>query len=676
VGFRLPAAWGSNLVSRLATGAGGNLAIGAASRALSERTLAASGMDDLAEQYGGDAAAAFLDVGMGLAFGGLAHLQAPRAIGKAEAAALLTASNAHHFRNGTAPGAALDTASDAGHVRALEDAVRQVLNGENVNVAAAIPEAGLAFVPRAAEATPVAGDYDAFRHALESGGRADAASPTSSATGIDQFTAGTWRRVVAKAKPAWAEGLTDKQLLALRKDPARSAEMERVLRAENAASLEASGLPASNLNLYAAHHFGPAVAKKFARAGDDVPMEQVLSAEQMRANAYLQGKTKGEAIANWTRRAKRAGVNVDGSLVDTNPAGQALRQRLVADPDQLMRDYAAIEDSNGGTVLNTDVARELAPEYLADRTRSADVHEAASDTVKTIYETKLAQPTPEGLDRRVLFTAGGTGAGKTTGMQAMGGSLGRPEIVYDTNMNTLASAVEKVEQALAAGRDVDVLYVYRDPVEALTGGAIPRAERQAAKFGTGRTVPLDEHAKTHLGVRGVMEAIAEKYRDDPRVQITAVDNSRGKGKQEMVELASLPRVEETTLRERLEEALDQARTGGLAEDLYRGFRSPGREARPALAGNRAADGGEAPATERAPGQVRPDAGPAGESSDAYAAAADQAILDTPDLMVVDDAGNVRPAAEVMAELQATADAAAVEAQAVATAVNCALGSGT
>src|SRR3546814_19896554 len=63
-----------------------------------------------------------------------------------------------------------------------------------------------------------------------------------------------------------------------------------------------------------------------------------------------------------------------------------------------------------------------------NRTRSADVHEAASDTVKTLYESKLAQPTPEGLDRAVLFTAGGTGAGKTTAVNAAGDAFGKPEI--------------------------------------------------------------------------------------------------------------------------------------------------------------------------------------------------------------------------------------------------------
>src|SRR3546814_17644081 len=40
------------------------------------------------------------------------------------------------------------------------------------------------------------------------------------------------------------------------------------------------------------------------------------------------------------------------------------------------------------------------------------------------------------------------------------------------------------------------------------------------------------------------------------------------------------------------------------------------------------------------------------SADEFATAAGEAIRETPDLMIVDDAGNVRPAGEVMAELQA------------------------
>lgn len=251
-------------------------------------------------------------------------------------------------------------------------------------------------------------------------------------------------------------------------------------------------------------------------------------------------------------------------------------QAKLADHPAAVAEYSQNPDSAGGTILNTDIARELSPDYLADRTRSAPVHEPASQFIKRLYAEKLAAPTPEGLDRTVLFTAGGTGAGKTTALKKMSGAV-RPEIVYDTNMNTLASAEKKVKQALDAGRDVRILYVYRDPVDALIHGAVSRANRQVQEHGTGRTVPLGEHARTHLGVRGVMEALAEKYRNDPRVDIHAFDNSRGKDLGRFSALEDIPRVEENGLHERLKAALDEEyRAGGISDATYAGFNERGR----------------------------------------------------------------------------------------------------
>ncbi|PZQ26799.1 MAG: hypothetical protein DI562_14435, partial [Stenotrophomonas acidaminiphila] len=477
-GMRLPPAFGSTLGQRIASGAGLNLALGTAGAAVQHQALKSGGYEKQAQAYDpADIEARTVDLLTGAVFGGIAHAGAPR-VPLDQRDALLTARNADRFqRTATEPLVADEGAAIRGQ-DALQDALEQLARGEPVNVVDTIrpsdfllPVADQAPAPEAA----ALGGYQAFRRALESGGRADARNPESSALGIDQFTAGTWRRMVAKTKPEWAQGLDDAQLLALRADPARSTEMVAALDAENAAGLRAEGLPVDAYTLYAAHHFGLAGGRRFARSDGATPMERILSRGQLEANPYLRGLTKDEAVANWNQRAKRAGVLPDGGLVDTDPAGQALRERLVTDPDKLLRDYAALEDSDGGRVLNTDTARELSPEYLADRTRSADVHEAASDTIKLLYEQKLAQPTPEGFDSTVLFTAGGTGAGKTSGMKAMGDSIGRPEIIYDTNMNTLSSAVDKIEQALAAGRDVDIVYVYRDPVDALVNGAIPRA---------------------------------------------------------------------------------------------------------------------------------------------------------------------------------------------------------
>lgn len=274
--------------------------------------------------------------------------------------------------------------------------------------------------------------------------------------------------------------------------------------------------------------------------------------------------------------------------------------KKLADHSSAVAEYSQLQDSMGGRVLNTDVARELSPDYLADRTRSAPVHEPASQFVKRLYAEKLAKPTPEGLDNTVMFTAGGTGAGKTTGLDAAIGKAGtNPEIIYDTNMNTLASAEQKIKQALDAGRKVHILYVYRDPVDALVNGALPRAERQALRHGTGRTVPLGEHAKTHLGVRGVIDALAEKYRGDDRVRIDAYDNSHGRGNGRFAALEDIPRIDENGLHERLQAALDQEhRAGRISDQTRAGFRAAGRESTGAKLGGHLESQGSAGARGR------------------------------------------------------------------------------
>ncbi|KAK6697272.1 hypothetical protein SNK04_014190 [Fusarium graminearum] len=113
---------------------------------------------------------------------------------------------------------------------------------------------------------------------LRVGFRADATNASSSATGIDQFTAGTWRSIVAQAKPSWARGLNDNELLAARKDPAKSGEMARALDAKNTAALESAGMDATAHNLYAAHHFERSEALPF-QAGPTDP-EQVSEYRQ------------------------------------------------------------------------------------------------------------------------------------------------------------------------------------------------------------------------------------------------------------------------------------------------------------------------------------------------------------------------------------------------------------
>lgn len=321
---------------------------------------------------------------------------------------------------------------------------------------------------------------------------------------------------------------------------------------------------ARNVRAARAPKAGEAVAEPMPEA-PAAPIEAVDAA--MVHNLTLQRDVSAAGAAPNSPIPRDVGLAPVDRAIETR-----LADKITSDFDAAAAEYAARKDSMGGKVLNTDIARELSPDYLADRTRSAAVHEPASWFVKQLYAKKLAEMQP---GERVMFSSGGTGAGKTTAIDQLG-LADDAAIVYDTNMNSLPSAVQKVEQALAADATVRIVHVQRDPVEALTAGALPRAMRQAKEFGTGRTVPMSEHAKTHRGAAEVLLQLAERYKDDPRVQITVLDNTRGKGGVRVTDLGFIRGFDYTGLEGKLHEALIAERDAGrISGDVFRATEGAG-----------------------------------------------------------------------------------------------------
>lgn len=166
---------------------------------------------------------------------------------------------------------------------------------------------------------------------VESGGRATARNPNSSALGLGQFTRATWLELIKGARPDLADGRSDAQLLELRNDPALSREMVGVNVQRITQQLQANGLEATPGNIYLGHFLGPAGAVAVLNADPSRPVSDVVDRAAVQANpTVLGGKTAGSVVA-WA--SERMGATpVTGTPADFVP--QSVRATMLRQADQ------------------------------------------------------------------------------------------------------------------------------------------------------------------------------------------------------------------------------------------------------------------------------------------------------------------------------------------------------
>jgi hypothetical protein len=257
-----------------------------------------------------------------------------------------------------------------------------------------------------------------------------------------------------------------------------------------------------------------------------------------------------------------------------------LQQRIDADFDAAVAEYSALPEADGGKLIDTDLVRELSPEYRADRTRAAEVHDAASNMTQRMFEARVDSAPPKS---EILFMAGGGGAGKSSAKDLLARVQESAHTVLDGTLSSYDKAKRNVERALSKGHRVAIAYIYREPVEALQNGVLSRAMK------TRRAVPLDALVKGHSGSSEVVRKLQAEFGDNPNFAIYAIDNSRGAGKTALVPLESITPVIKSGLKERLLNATETEYQAGRIDDgIYRatleGFPDAAGEARgPALA---------------------------------------------------------------------------------------------
>jgi hypothetical protein len=148
----------------------------------------------------------------------------------------------------------------------------------------------------------------------ESGGIATAKNPLSSATGLHQFTSGTWNKMIKTYRPDLLEGRTKQEVLALRTDPELSAEMAGNLARENADYLESRGLPVDQGSLYLSHFLGAGTAANVLRASPDTPISSLVSSDAIEKNQRVLGGDRTAAdVAQWASNKMFASAPAAGA---------------------------------------------------------------------------------------------------------------------------------------------------------------------------------------------------------------------------------------------------------------------------------------------------------------------------------------------------------------------------
>lgn len=212
---------------------------------------------------------------------------------------------------------------------------------------------------------------------IESGGNATAQNPRSSAYGANQFIASTWNEF-ARANPDLFRGMSQEEILASRSNPELSAQATQWNARRNSEVLSNANLPVNDATLGVAHMFGPQGAVQLLRSSPTARMEDVVSADVLRANPNLAGRTVGDVAGEFGRRYAPAALTPEQRAIAAPTAaapgggvpGVNLRPRGVDMTPELAGTLRAMRDPGAAlrylTQLDLQAAQQRGTRILSD----------------------------------------------------------------------------------------------------------------------------------------------------------------------------------------------------------------------------------------------------------------------------------------------------------------------
>lgn len=208
----------------------------------------------------------------------------------------------------------------------------------------------------------------------ESGNDPNIKNKKSSAEGLGQFIDSTWFYMVRKYRPDIANGKTNAQLKALKRDPAIAREMTTRYVEENAALLKKHGFPVNVRNLYVMHFLGSGEGPKLLRADPNQPVSSFISTQSINANkTVLSGKT-AQQVLDWAARAMKVGKGGGG--------GTSYVSIPTGDPVEMERAIRQLP-KNQQTSVRANINRQISAYKEVEEQRKAQRDNAIAGIIET-----------------------------------------------------------------------------------------------------------------------------------------------------------------------------------------------------------------------------------------------------------------------------------------------------
>lgn len=203
--------------------------------------------------------------------------------------------------------------------------------------------------------------------------------------------------------------------------------------------------------------------------------------------------------------------------------------QFITEKKKLTKEYI----QKNGVIVNTDDARKLFDVYNGQN--ASAVHEASSAVSKEVVKKLLKSK----KFNKINMYAGGAGSGKTSAIKNLvEGVEQTADAIIDGNMASFDGAVSKIGQYLETGRDLDIYYVYREPLDAWENGVIKRMLTNKAEMG--RIVPLSKFIENTEGSLETIKLLIENGVDKTKgVNLKLIDNSLGYNKQAFMDQKKL-----------------------------------------------------------------------------------------------------------------------------------------